>query len=505
MRKINKFFSGLVLLFLASNLYADAGSTASDVCKVTEPLKPNQWQLIGIPCDAPTDANTVEAIFADDITGSYGTDWRLFSYNSTSNSFKEMSLQDVPVVGAGYVIITNSGQTLLDMPAGSQPVNQTNSTQCTSPGCFEAGISSNGVRQWQLLANPFPHSFQWSALRGKVATIDNTCGDSEGCTLTEMQTAGFVEDQGWYSDDTGNVRPLKGKEVSPWMGLWVAAMDTASSADAPTLLFPGAERNSKRAAPSSESGEGFFYLNFETSPLGEYEAADIEREWPGVHWPKPQGRVNVIEEGSNKGNRFIRVNYPRGGVGSSKGGGFWTVDFKDGFGTAYDELYVSYKVRFAKGFDPVKGGKLPGMMGGQGNRGGKRANGYDGWSARMMWRAEAAAVFYVYHADMPGIYGDDYKWDEVETRLFPAGEWVQIEHRIVMNSPENKNGILQGWYNGELAVDNHDMRYRKVDSFAIDGFYFNTFFGGSGADWAPTRNETIDFDDFIFSTVPITH
>ncbi len=122
-----------------------------------------------------------------------------------------------------------------------------------------------------------------------------------------------------------------------------------------------------------------------------------------------------------------------------------------------------------------------------------------------MWRVDAAPVFYVYHADMQGNFGDNFYWDEVETQLFPAAEWVQVEHRIVMNTIGNKNGILQGWYNGKLALDKRDMRFRHVDSFAIDGFYFSTFYGGSSDSWAPNRDETIDFDDFIFSTVPITH
>jgi hypothetical protein len=107
---------------------------------------------------------------------------------------------------------------------------------------------------------------------------------------------------------------------------------------------------------------------------------------------------------------------------------------------------------------------------------------------------------------MKGNFGDKEYWGgEENPNLFTTNEWVQVEHRIVMNSPGEKNGILQGWYNGELVHDNHNMRYRKVDSFAIDAFYFSTFFGGSNSKWAPTRNETIDFDSFVFSTKPISH
>jgi hypothetical protein len=153
-------------------------------------------------------------------------------------NIETIGLEDVLQTGTGYWIMTLSSQTRLDMPIGSQPVNQTESTQCFSPSCFEIAVTSNGTNQWQLLANPFHYSFSWSALRGKVAAANNTCGGNEGCTLTEMQTAGFIEDQGWHYDGSAYI-PLKGTDVSPWWGIWMVAQDTASSAHTLTLLFPG--------------------------------------------------------------------------------------------------------------------------------------------------------------------------------------------------------------------------------------------------------------------------
>ncbi|MEE9339640.1 MAG: hypothetical protein V3U87_16320 [Methylococcaceae bacterium] len=496
MLKKYNIFHGLALLLIATNLYAN---TEGNDCKITTPLNSNQWQLIGIPCKAPASANTVEAIFADDITGNYGIDWKLISYNPSKNSYDDVDLQDVLEIGTGYWIINFSDQTLLDMPAGSKPASQKESTQCTRSTCFEKTLIGNNTNQLQLIANPFHHSFSWSALRGKVATNDSTCNDGVGCTLEDMETARFVENQGLYYDGKKYIT-LKGKEISPWMGIWIKTLDSASSDHKPTLLFPGPENNTN---PSPEpTDQSIFHLNFSKSPLGNYTHSDIKRDWPGVRWSEAFDRVKVVEESDN---RFIRVKYPKGGVGPENGGAQWKIDFSNAFGTTYDELYISYKVRFAKGFNPVKGGKLPGMWGGTGNGGGKKSTGYDGWSARMMWRARTVALFYVYHADMKNTWGDDSVWGKDETILFPANEWVQVEQRIVMNSPGDKNGILQGWYNGVLELDKRNMRYRHVNSFAIDGFYFSTFFGGEGSQWAPTRNETIDFDDFIFSTKPITH
>jgi hypothetical protein len=48
--------------------------------------------------------------------------------------------------------------------------------------------------------------------------------------------------------------------------------------------------------------------------------------------------------------------------------------------------------------------------------------------------------------------------------------------------------------------------YRLSDgTYSIDALYFSTFFGGDDATWAPTKDETVDFDDFVICTGPITH
>ena len=67
--------------------------------------------------------------------------------------------------------------------------------------------------------------------------------------------------------------------------------------------------------------------------------------------------------------------------GRCTGGAQWRLELGDD----YDELYLTYRVRFADEFNFVKGGKLPGLVGGEANTGGRVPTGRDGWSARMMW------------------------------------------------------------------------------------------------------------------------
>ncbi len=188
-------------------------------------------------------------------------------------------------------------------------------------------------------------------------------------------------------------------------------------------------------------------------------------------------------------------------MGPSEGGAQWKLLLD----ASYEQLFVSYWIRFDDDFDFVKGGKLPGLMGGTANTGGDKPNGTDGFTARMMWRTDGKKVQYVYHPDQPNSYGEDFEWNEGGQRYFVPGQWHHVEHRVVINTPGQYDGIVEGWFDGELALHIDDLRFCTTDAFSIDGLYFSTFFGGSGSDWAPSKDETVDFDGFIISSAPIDH
>ena len=195
----------------------------------------------------------------------------------------------------------------------------------------------------------------------------------------------------------------------------------------------------------------------------------------------------------------MRVSYPTGGVGTALGG----AQFKVPLPGSYNELFVSYRIRFAAGFDFVKGGKLPGLCGGDCNTGGDVPDGTDGFSARLMWRANGKVMQYMYMPDQKSQWGDNLYWAEGGQRFFEPGTWHQVQTRIVMNTPGESDGIIQSWFDGEMALDRSDIRLSDVGSLGVDTLYFSTFFGGSSDDWAPTADEVIDFDDILVSTAPL--
>jgi hypothetical protein len=237
-----------------------------------------------------------------------------------------------------------------------------------------------------------------------------------------------------------------------------------------------------------------FSQDFNTAPVGVYGATALAAGWmsatpnDGVR----EGRTVVIDGADAHEGRSLRVLYPKGGVGSSAGGALWRMRLD-----RFDDLYCSYYVRFQPDFDFVKGGKLPGLAGGTANTGGRKPTGTDGWSARMMWLARGEVVQYVYHVDQPTNYGENFHWDRGGQRFFRPGTWHHVEHRIVINTPGQRDGIVQGWFDGVLALDRRDVRFRDVNTFAIDLFAFSTFFGGSDATWAPTKDEQVTFDQFV--------
>ena len=236
------------------------------------------------------------------------------------------------------------------------------------------------------------------------------------------------------------------------------------------------------------AGDVIVEASFDGTPTGPYSAGDVASDFGAVRWADTE-RASIVAEGAN---RFLRVEFPAGGVGPGEGGAQFRTDLR---GRSADELFLSYRVRFGAGFDWSLGGKLPGLAGGTANTGGNRPNGRDGWSARMMWRQNGAATQYVYHPAQPGQFGDTTFWDAG----FATNQWIEVEHQVRLNTPGRSDGFIRGWMNGRLVLDLQGMRFRDTANIEIDSLLFSTFFGGSTPEWAPDRDVHVDFDDFVVS------
>ena len=125
-----------------------------------------------------------------------------------------------------------------------------------------------------------------------------------------------------------------------------------------------------------------------------------------------------------------------------------------------------------------------------------------------MWRKDGNAVQLIYFMGQHSEYGDDFKWDlggNIPQKQFTIGKWHRIVNKVSMNTvaqPGNgdKNGRVQAWLDGELVLDVDTLRLRDYDTLHVDKFYLSTFHGGSSAEWAPTHDCYIRYDNFTVST-----
>jgi hypothetical protein len=158
-----------------------------------------------------------------------------------------------------------------------------------------------------------------------------------------------------------------------------------------------------------------------------------------------------------------------------------------------DDATLSYMVRFPVGTQWVKGGKLPGLCGGQCWTGSN--NGAGGWSARLMWRDGGAGEVLLSDATTTG-YGTDL--GRGTTFFFSAdGRWHTIVEHIHLNTP----GVADGWI--DLTYDGTKYTFSGITFRAatdanvhIDSLMFTTFYGGHDATWAPTTDQRFDFTGF---------
>jgi hypothetical protein len=236
--------------------------------------------------------------------------------------------------------------------------------------------------------------------------------------------------------------------------------------------------------------------NFASGPKND---AEWKALWPGTKWANgpDEGRLAVTDEIAYGGSgKAIRVLYPQGGQQSGGSGAQWFVDLNG----EYDDLYMSYWVRFDEDFDFVLGGKMPGLGG---------ANSFidrtHEWSGRLMWREGGKVEFYV-HVPAENNFdpGDRFWWNTegFQATLVP-GRWHHIELHMKLNNPGQYDGLMEGWFDGVKAASYPGFYFRDAPTATaqIAWVFFSTFFGGSSSSiWQATKDEHATFDEIKVAT-----
>ncbi|EPS97702.1 hypothetical protein FOMPIDRAFT_110269 [Fomitopsis schrenkii] len=208
----------------------------------------------------------------------------------------------------------------------------------------------------------------------------------------------------------------------------------------------------------------------------------------------------------------LQVTYPAGSYSHDTGGAQFYALFgnsSNDSSTSWGSMLLTYEVAFDVDFDWVKGGKLPGLRGGQdeyGCSGGQAANGTNCFSSRMMWRTDGDGEIYAYvveskkFCDTPNLMcNDDGYGTSIDRGVFDfeAGAWNRVTMLVQLNDPNDKaNGQVEMYYNNVRAISLSNLQFRTSADVNIGGLFFSTFFGGSNSSWATPNTTHTYFRDF---------
>ncbi|KNC79631.1 hypothetical protein SARC_07982 [Sphaeroforma arctica JP610] len=234
----------------------------------------------------------------------------------------------------------------------------------------------------------------------------------------------------------------------------------------------------------------------------------------------PMASIQADPDGSDS-DKVMRVKYEAGLSASDSGMQFYTTQLRDEFTEKEmnGEGTLEYKVYFPSNFDWVKGGKLPGLYGGDSKTcsANRKANGDNCFSARLMWREGGKGETYFY---LPfGMQKDSLcskcTWPEMSECTgstdhcsyqrgkndfkFRKGSWNSIKQYIRMNTPGEKDGLYRLSLNGKVVHEISSVYYRSTYDLSLGGLYFSTFFGGNGGSYAPDNDMYAYFKDMRLS------
>ena len=90
--------------------------------------------------------------------------------------------------------------------------------------------------------------------------------------------------------------------------------------------------------------------------------------------------------------------------------------------------------------------------------------------------------------------------------------YVKIESHLKLNSvPSYDNptadGVMQGWFNGQLAVDRQGFAWRRDASQKMNYAWIFFWTGGGATDptWFQPQDQKMYMRSLVISTKPITH
>lgn len=342
---------------------------------------------------------------------------------------------------------------------------------CTVGGPYEPGVGWAWANAWTDLG-----------ACGTTATSSSVSSTSKSSSSSVSSSIGLSS-----SKSSSSIAPSS-----------KSSSIVATSSSRSSVNLSSSSLSSSSVSNSSVSNTTALYNNnFQQHTTGVYTAARFSADWgftPGASAGVADNRLSIVADPLDANNRALRVTYKANQIGGSSASVF-TYPIPGG---PHAQLWLQYKVLFDSNFTWVKGGKLPGLAGYNGTKPTGCVNNslLDGFSARFMWRENGNGFLYLYNPVKQDECGD---YSPLAS-FFTKGRWYTITSFVELGTANQYNGAVTTYIDGKEVSRVSGLMLRNSTSVSIDKFLFETFFGGSTTDWAPTSDQYSYFDDITIST-----
>ncbi|MEN8202656.1 MAG: polysaccharide lyase [Bacteroidota bacterium] len=289
--------------------------------------------------------------------------------------------------------------------------------------------------------------------------------------------------------------------------------------------------NNKRIVADRENNifDVIWAADFQDQEPGVFNFRDVKREYgsSGIQFGRDMSGIGIlhfrqpgIENDENiiieveKENRFTRNWF--------KGGHYGIIDEDNPIGSGHlfhpkipgkhAEVWISHNIRWPRDRDWALSGNMGvSVSGGSSPHGCKpyQEGNHNGFILNLMWSKQREMKLYMYwpgkdDSIAPCGNSGPFKWFDPNTpekNLIVtdyAGEWHNIALRVVLNDnyiPGKGNGMIEAFWDGELAFRVDTLRLRTEPGVYIDHARSQFNHGGNDDRFAPDRDTYIDVDD----------
>ena len=211
-----------------------------NIVECSASIAEHSWELVGIPADLRQGSFTIDDIFGDDMNGTYGSDWRIYTreYSDINNSSWYTYLSDIDTVlefGKGYWLGSKNSSNWDVNDIIGVDYNST-SDACVASSCVELDIKSVSLDENEDdLNGTGPYRYYMTGFVGKAPVDWADCRfiiDGVVYTPSDANDAGYINKQIWQYNPNSSDADSKGYttcddvtpgscKLVPYKGFWI--------------------------------------------------------------------------------------------------------------------------------------------------------------------------------------------------------------------------------------------------------------------------------------------